>query len=175
MSNRTKANFVTAIISFVVVSSVLFLASLYVINQGELLEEQLAALEEQNRQEASLRRLENIAEESVADRAELNNLFLLRESDSIDFLNQIESLAPKLGLTLSTEGLNQINDRATDTNWVEVNFSFTGPRKNVEAYVEILENVSYVSEVTNLTLSARSSELWNADITMRVQLLEYEE
>lgn len=171
MSDRTKTNLIIAIVSFVVTAAAVFFVIVYVTGQGTVLQEQIKALEEQSTQEASLLRLKRIAEESTDDRALVGSFFLQQESDSIDFLNQIETLAPQVGVSLQTRGLDQINDKTTKTDWVEVSFTFSGSRASVQRFIEILETVSYISRVTNIELRAQSSAFWRADVTMRIRLL----
>ena len=143
----------------------------WIVNQnGTLLKEQLAAVNAQNQQEASLLRLQRLAQETEADRELLESHFLLRESDSIAFLSEIETLAPEIGLSLETKNLQQISEK-DNTSWIEVTFAVTGARIDVENFVQILEIVPYVSKITAIDMSARSSEFWQADVTIQVQLL----
>jgi flagellar basal body-associated protein FliL len=138
-------------------------------NSG-LLTEQLVALKEQNQQEASLLRLQRLANETEADREKLSNYFLLRESDSITFLSEIESLAPKLGLQLETEELKQLLGE-DKVSWIEAGFSVTGSRKNIERFVQLLEALPYVSKVTSVQMNSQSGRDWSAEIRIQVQLL----
>lgn len=174
MSNSAKRNIIFGSI-LIIVSVVIFVFMVFqVINQGTELEEQVAALQEERAQEASYFSLRRIAEESAFDRAQLHTYFLERESDSIDFLNTIERIAPEAGVILETNSLESVTS-ADQTQWVEATFAFSGSRDQVERFIQILESVPYVSRVTAINMSARSSTEWRASVTIQVRVLAYEE
>lgn len=146
----------------------------WIINQnGALLKEQLSTLNEQNKQEASLLRLQRLAEDTREEREKLGSHFLLRESDSIIFLSEIESLAPNIGLSLETKELKQVVEK-DKTTWIEVTFGATGARTDVENFIQILEIIPYVSRVMTVKMEARSTEYWQAIVTVQVQLLQHD-
>lgn len=146
----------------------------WTINQnGALLREQLETLNEQNRQEASLLRLQRLATETKDDREELASHFLLRESDSIAYLSDIETLAPSVGVTLETKDLRQVDEK-DKTSWIQVSFALTGERDSLEQFIDLLEKTPYVSRIISVNLVARSAEYWQANVTIQVQLLGYD-
>jgi len=142
--------------------------------EGTLLREQVAAMNAEQAQRDALNRLERMADESTDDRASLVSHFLQQESDSINFLNQIESLAPSAGVSLQTDSLQKITDPETSSTWIEVGFTFSGSKENVQKFVSVLEHVPYLSHITSLKLAARSSTNWQARVTMRVYVLSYD-
>jgi len=142
--------------------------------QGEKLTEQIATLEAQRSQEESYFRLQKITEETKSERAQLESYYLLNESDSIDFLNKVEELAPRAGVSLKTSNLQSVEDPVDDSQWIAVNFSFNGSRQRVRDFVKILEELPYVSRLTAVELSADSQGQWNANVTMRVRVLAYD-
>lgn len=172
MKSKTSQNLLlAAILLFFTAGSALSLLW-FISKNSVLLTEQLNALKEQNQQEASLLRLQRLANETEADREKLSNYFLLRESDSITFLSEIESLAPKIGLTLETKELKQLLD-AQKSPWIEASFSVSGSRKNIERFLKILEVFPYVSRVISIEMEAQSSESWSAAVKIQVRLLNY--
>lgn len=141
--------------------------------QGNLLSERVQALSKQRSQESSFYRLQKISEDSVKEREKLTAHFLQKESDSIDFLNQVESLAPEVGVNLKTENLKEIIDK-NGKSWIEVNFSFSGSKQRVQNFIDVLENLPYLSQVTSVSLSSGESAVWQAKVVMQVHVLSYD-
>ncbi len=139
-----------------------------------LLAEQVRTLAEQQGQENSFFRLQRIAEESAEDRAQLQSYFLLQEGDSINFLNQVESLAPTIGVSLETNSLNQLPETKAGDNWIEVGFTYNGSRESVNRFTNILEHLPYVSYVTQYSVTADTPTNWEAKITLLVYVLSYD-
>lgn len=175
MSGGTKKNIVVASVLVVIAAAVFGFMFYQISVQGTTLGTQVTALREEQAQEANYLRLQRIAEESVADREELRSYFLTRESDSIDFLNMVESIAPQSGVTLRTSGLETISDPVDKSNWIQVTFAFSGSRSSVQNFIETLENVPYVSKLMSVDISARSSTDWHANVVMRVRILGYDQ
>ena len=118
--------------------------------------------------------MQRIAIETAEDRAKLQSYFFIRESESIDFLNRVEAIAPQAGVTLETEGLKQVEGKEDGYVWIESQFSFSGSRDDVQRFVRILETLPYQLRLTNLEMSAQSSSLWEALVTIKVRVLDYD-
>jgi hypothetical protein len=142
--------------------------------KSDLLREQLTSIELENKRESDFYRLQKTSEESAADRKAVEEYFLPQSSDSIDFLNRVEQLAPQSGVTLKTDGLEEASDKKTKQKWIVASFSFSGTQANVENFLNILETAPYLSRVTSVSLNARSLDNWEAKVTMRVFILGYE-
>lgn len=172
MKNVTLRNLIIALVLFTgVVGSVLF-GFLEIMSNSTKLEQQIAAVAAQNEQEEELLRLQKLATNSETDRTELASYFLLRESDSISFLSKIETLAPSVGVQLQTVALEQVT--ADQKEWIEVDFLASGTRIDVLNFVQILEIIPFVSRLTFVDLKQTSSNEWQANMTIQVQLLTYE-
>lgn len=143
--------------------------------QGDKLVTQLDTLSEQRAQEEAYFRLRRVAEESAAERAELGNYFFSGESESIDFLNMVEQMAPRSGVELETTSLNLVEDVEDGKEWVEIGFLFEGSRSRVQNFLHILEELPYVSKITMVDLVAADQTQWQARITMRVRVMSYDE
>lgn len=143
--------------------------------QALVLNQQIETLQVERTQEVSFQRLQKIAEETVNDRGAIESYFLKRESESIDFLNLVEELAPQAGVTLKTSGLNTIKPPGSSYEWIEVSFEFVGEQNRVDAFLYLLENLPYHSRVSEVNLKARSSEQWQAEVTMQVMIYAYDE
>ena len=172
MTKTTLRNLIIALSVFVVVVGGVSVAFISVLKGSQTLEQQITAVASQNQQEQSLLRLQRIAQSSEAEREELASYFLLRESDSIDFLTEIETSAPDMGLSLETTNLQPVLEDGK--NWVEASFSIGGSRNDVQNFVSTLENIPYVSRVKSVNMIGSGSN-WRADIVIQVQLLIYAE
>jgi hypothetical protein len=172
MTKTTLRNLILSLATFFVVGGGVLIAFLSVLEGSQTLEQQIEAVAAQNQQEEELLRLQRIAQGSEAERAQLESYFLLRESDSISFLSEIESIAPTFNLDLETTGLQQVNE--DNTNWIQADFSVTGPRSVVQDFVKVLETIPYVSRVKSVRMTGARGENWQASIVIQVQLLSYE-
>ena len=170
MSRLTIKHFVisTALLLFTI--SLCVLAVYKIMANAQTLKQQVTVLAAEQAQENSYYRLQKINEDSKGEREHLGTYFLRQSSDSIDFLNKVEELAPRAGVDLKTEMLEDIADKNTGTKWINVKFSFSGTQTDVERFVEILERLPYFSQVTAVSLKARSLDNWQAQVTMRVFL-----
>tara|TARA_B100000508_G_scaffold97182_1_gene76126 strand:- start:3603 stop:4130 length:528 start_codon:yes stop_codon:yes gene_type:complete len=175
MSSGTKKNIIVAAILIALATAAFGFMFYQISVQGKTLMAQVTALREEQAQEATYLRLQNIAVDSVEDREQLGSYFFRREADSIDFLNLVESIAPQLGVTLKTNDLSVVTDQVDQTDWIEVPFSFSGSRESVQNFIKVLENMPYVSKLMSVDIAARSSTNWNANVVMRVRLLDYDE
>ena len=174
MSKSTTTTIVLAIILFISSLGAFGFMFFQVNSQGQQLVEQVSTLQAERSQEDSYFRLQKISEDTTEDRETLYGYFLKNESSSIDFLNLVESLAPEAGVALSTENLEIVSDTSTNTSWVEASFSYTASRERVEAFLEILETLPYVLRIEDYTMSRKAVGEWQAQVTMRVQVLNYD-
>lgn len=175
MSKVTIRNIIIVIILLLIASTAYGFVVYNVTAQADSLEAQIDILEEEQAREETYYKLQRIAEETVSDREKVSSYFLFRESDSIDFLNKVESLAPEAGVVLKTEGLELIEDKVDDSEWIEVQFSFVGSRENVQRFIKVLETLPYVLRVTDINMSARSSTEWSVRLTLKVIVSTYDE
>ena len=147
----------------------------YVVFQKEqLLQEQRLAVHKELLQEDTLRKLQHTAENSKADRDTLTHYFIHKESDSIDVLTLVEGMAPKAGIALETKGLQKVTDKDTKTDWIEINFDFSGKRPDVERFMAILERLPYLSYVTSVNLNQQNPDYWRALVTLRVYISNHD-
>jgi|AntRauTorckE6833_2_1112554.scaffolds.fasta_scaffold03102_10 hypothetical protein len=175
MSPSTLKITVVSIVLFIVSTAAFVFMLIQSQQQGEQLVAQLTTLDEQRAQEESYYRLQRIAEESTADRAQLSSYFFSSESESIDFLNMVERLAPEAGVTLETDTLNLVEDAEDDKQWVEIGFSFEGSRSRVQNFLTILEELPYVTKIIRVNMVATSQSQWQSQVIMRVRVLTYDE
>jgi hypothetical protein len=125
-------------------------------------------------QQDSFFRLQRLAENTTNEREQIQDLFLVSNSDSIDFLNLVEGLAPQEGVQLSTEQVEEIQTAEGQPDWVKIDFTFSGSREAVENFVQIIETLPYVLRVDYLSMNLTSGSEWRAEVTVKVQLLNYD-
>ncbi len=170
MSKKSLRIFIISVL-LLAVALAAFVFSVYVIRHSEAkLSAQLEALAKERQQQEHYFEIEKLHETSAADRTSLDRYLLTSEGGSIDILTQIETLAPQAGVVLETKNLQKVNEKETKTDWIEVTFAFSGDRASVERFVSVLETLPYVSHITNLSLSARASNNWEAVTTFRIRL-----
>jgi len=174
MSNSTKTTFIIAAVVFVLSLVAFGLMIFEVERQGSQLSEQIKTLEAERAQEESFFRLQRIFEETASDRENLKDLFLASESNSIDFLNLVEELAPQAGVSLKTNSLDLSEDKESEKKWIEVSFSFSASRLRVENFLKILENLPYVLRIESYSMNNKSGSEWAADVTMKIQILSHD-
>ena len=175
MSKSTSKYLIVAGLFITSAIGILGFIAYNVVAEGEYLTEQINSFQTQQAQEESYFKLKRIAEDSKDERAELESHFLLSEGDSINFLNQIEKLAPRYGVTINTEGLGIVTDEVDESKWIQVSFALAGSRERIQDFIEVLEELPYVSRLTQVEMESLSSSQWQADVTMRVRVLEYDE
>lgn len=175
MSKITIRNAILAVILLAVSAG----ATVYMVFElnakNILLREQMVALQTKQAQENSFFKMQRVHEESTADREALAKYFFKQESDSIDFLNMVEGLAPKAGVTLKTEGLEQQEDKKAKKTWVLIDFVFSGSYEKVTDFVTILENLPYEAEITSVSLAVEPGSNWVARTTMKINVYTYDE
>jgi len=176
MSPSTIKITAVSIVLFIIASGSFAFIFLQTQQQGEKLVAQLDTLTEQRTQEEAFFRLRRVAEESSAERSKLSEYFFAGESESIDFLNMVEQLAPEAGVTLETNSLNLIEgtESEDEKQWVEMGFSFEGSRSRVQNFITILEELPYVLKVITVDIVAADQTRWQAQVTMRVRVLNYD-
>ncbi|MFT7644675.1 MAG: hypothetical protein ACI9BF_000326 [Candidatus Paceibacteria bacterium] len=174
MSKSTIRNGVMALLLISSAVGVFGIMVYQVIAQGDHLNSQIEVLEKERARDASYYQLVRIEEESTADREELRSHYLFKESDSIDFLNRVETLAPEVGVSLKTDKLNVITDESDNSEWVQVSFSFSGSRERVQRFIQVLESLPYVLRVTEVEMGAKSSTEWSVNLTLQVRVLAYD-
>lgn len=174
MSPSTIRTIIIAIVLFGLATAAFIFMWVQAQQQGEQLLTQLNTIGEQQAHEESYFRLRRVAEESGAQRAQLSDYFFASESESIDFLNTVEAMAPEVGVTLETNSLDLIEDTEDSQQWVEIDFSFSGSRSRVQKFLSLLELLPFVSKITTVSLVAVDQTIWQAEVTMRVRVLNYD-
>jgi hypothetical protein len=170
MSRSTIKHLLIATCALMVSVGVVFFAVYTIHKEEKTLATQVSVLAEEQAQENAHYRLQKIFEETKTERDRLSKYFLKQGSDSIDFLNKVEALAPQAGVSLKTDSLEEFSDKKTGAKWIIVKFSFAGSQTDVERFVTILEQLPYFSQVMGVTIKTSAANGWQANVTMRVFL-----
>lgn len=169
MSKNTKNTFIIAlIISLVSISACGFI--IYEIkNQGLQLEEKVKILAEYNDKEISYLNVTKIMKEAEGDREQIANKFFKNEKDYILFLDEIETLAPNMGLVLKTSAIEDVFDDQKKLIFAKITFSYKGQKKSVMDFSKMLENIPYYSYIETLSLKD-VSESWEGEATILISV-----
>ena len=175
MSKSTTTAIIISVILFVVAISGISLMIYQVNQQSDQLDSQVATLEKEQAQENSYFKLQRLSEDTEVDRVLLKSYFLEQESNSIDFLNLVESIAPEAGVDLKTDKLDVLKRKGEESEWIEATFTFSASRERVLNFIQVLETLPYVLRLTTIEMSLKSASSWQAQVTMQVQILDYVE
>lgn len=172
MNLRTKQIALVAGLVFVVcVVAVLFFVR-EINSQVANLSEQIIAIETDRAQQIVFSRIKKTDQETQVTRDKLKSYYLQSQSDSIDFLNYIEEQAQISGVELSTGSPTEVE--RSDTTYLSVGYTFKGSLNRVEVFLQKLENIPYVSQLQSLKISQQAENVWQAEVVIEVNVLNYE-
>ena len=142
------------------------------LNQNRLLlETQIAQIQQTQAQEAAFIQLRRLAEQSEAERAELQTFVLTQQNDAIVPLSLIEEeWGPQLGVKAVPTGIS--TKAAEPHNWLVLQFSLEGSAVGVRTMIQLLEQLPYVSELTAVSLQESDRGMTTAAVTVQIALLE---
>lgn len=160
MSTKTKKILIASIITTTVTVSIFGLFFNEIRLRGAQLEQQISILTENNSKESTNVRVKRLVQETEQQRLTLTNHFFSNESQSISFLNEVEQLAKKQGLSLKTEALDKVVDPVTNEETIKMVFVFSGQKSTVFRFSEILEVIPYHSSVDSLILRKQPDGSW---------------
>jgi len=172
MSDRTKRVAIIATVLFViaVLTVVLFVREINI--QSTKLSEQIMAIETERAQQEVFTSVQRISNNTLTIRQELQGYYLDSQSDSINFLNFIEDQAIASGVELTTNTPTEtVKD---DEAFLSVGYEFKGSLTRVENFIKQLENIPYISHLESLSLSQQAGGVWEAEVEIMVNILDYE-
>lgn len=169
MSKNTKNTFIIASITFLVSVSACLFFTFEIKSQGLHLEEKVKILAEYNDKEIAYLNVSKIIKEAEGDRAQIASKFFKNENDYILFLNEIETLAPNMGLVLKTSAIEDVLDDEKKPKFAKITFSYKGQKKSVMDFSRMLENISYYSYIETLSLK-EGSEGWEGEATILISV-----
>ena len=169
MNSRTKKILILSLVA-VSISATACIFLLYQINtQGKKLGSYITILNEQSAQEESYVRISRLVQETEDDRKTVASAFFKDESDSIGFLGDIESLATKIGLELTTDELNKVT--AEDkSEYITMTFTYRGKKAVVQDFTTLLEQVPYHAWIQSLYLQEIDTSTWEGTATIHITI-----
>ncbi|MCB9810660.1 MAG: hypothetical protein H6779_02420 [Candidatus Nomurabacteria bacterium] len=171
MSNNTKSTFIISLISFVLTSAICGFLFFEINAQGVRLDNNVALLKSNNKKDYTHLNITRTMQETEAQRTELSTKFLRDANDSITFLDEMEALAPTLGLTLRTESIDDtIADKEKGLKFFKVVFVYVGEKDAVKDFVRILENIHYHSYLESLSLKSIAGDTWEGEATILITM-----
>lgn len=107
----------------------------------------------------------------LGSRSRLRALVLLSESDTIEFLGNVESIAEARGVSVTTIELKE--EKITDPHFNELlaTFSLRGDEEEVERVLKLMELLPYRSTINSLMLN-RAAGVTSATVVLRVSTIK---
>ncbi len=170
MNNNTKKIFVTSLITSLLALSVCLFMAYEINGQGMLLEEQISILSDNNKKEILYTNTNRTIKETEQEREAVSEKFLKDENDLIYFLTEIEGLAPKLGLTVETDNIENVLNEEKKLEAIKVSFIYSGQKNKVMDFTKLIENIPYHSYVDTLSLTELASGNWEGKITVFITM-----
>jgi hypothetical protein len=170
MTAHTKRNTIIALIFLSVSVSLLSFLVWQIQQAGKKLDTYLSVLQEQSTQEAAYLQVSRLVQETESQRNALSQSFFTDESESIAFLNDIESLAARSGVTLKTEGLDKLKDKDGD-EFITMTFIFGGSYEKVRRFTELFESIPYHSRITSVSLRKTATTAWEGQLSILISLM----
>lgn len=102
--------------------------------------------------------------------------YLLTESETINFLNDLETFARGTGLVYSTDALKVEPLPNSQFKAIELQLRAEGAEQRVIDFLTLLETLPYYSRISALSLESQSRDggQWLARVTLVVGLREYD-
>lgn len=153
--------------SLLALISIILLATLvyFVFSEGKKLMAQQQLMANQEVQTQSYVALEKLLSISAEQRTAMHT-YVLTEDETIEFLSNIERIAPEQGVELITGSLNVASSSAFSL--LKVQYSIKGETTAVERMLAILETLPYASSLTSLDITRGSTE--GSGVTSQVEL-----
>jgi hypothetical protein len=172
MSRLTTRNLIIVSIILAVAVGAFVGAGYFLMLKEQTLQSQLETLKKEQQQESLYFRLEKVALDSKSKRELLGAPLLEEGGGIIDVLLWIEERARENNIDYKTDTLKDVVDKEERTEWIEAPVVFSGSKDDVERFLAILEHLPYLSYVSSVNMSARSSSNWEAKATLRILLFK---
>ena len=170
MGNKTKQTLIIAVVTLVVTAGLCLFLFNEIRTQTLVIEEKVAVMSENNAKEAAFNHLNKLVKDTKEERERIADVFLHDESESIRFLNEIETLAPTFGLTFKTDALEKNKDEKSKEEYIKMAFSYSGAKEAVLKFTELIETIPYHSQVDALSLRETSAGNFEGKISIRITI-----
>ena len=140
--------------------------------QGVKLEEQMEVVNTKRILENTYNDLVQTLKATEVEHKELAGYFLT-ETQTIQFLSEIESIARNLGLSIVTDSLEVQPLPKENFETILLRLRVQGDKETLLGFIKILENVPYFSHVKELELQQQAG-VWSANVKLMVGLQAYD-
>ena len=96
--------------------------------------------------------LQNTLASSQAERVEVSSYVVRGNEGTIALLSQIEELASKLGVELTTDKLDVVTPKDAEFSNLNASISFRGSEKATITMIEALENLPFMGHIKQMTI-----------------------
>ena len=172
IASKTKKIAIVASLVLVSTMAITAVSIWLVMQQSVLLQQQVLTIATDRAQEEAFVRLKRKVSDTQEERADLESYFLVSQSDSIDFLNYIETLAQRQGVVIETSSPTE--KELNGQTFLSVGYNVSGSLTQLETFIALLEVLPYVSQVQSVSLNKQTDTLWQASVQIDVTLLSYE-
>ena len=171
MSKKTINNLIISIIVLTMSIGVCAYLFYEIDRKGVQLEEQVAILAENNSKENTYLNIKRTVQETEEERSSIANKFFKDENNNaINFLNEVESMAPSFGLDFKTEALDSVVDKDKKVQAIKMSFVYSGNKTAVMNFTKLMENIPYHSYIESLFLKELSADVWEGKMTLIVSV-----
>jgi hypothetical protein len=169
--SKTKLIGIISLIYLLVAAGVLAWVLYEIYTSGKELDERVALIADKHATSRAYTELSNLLLSTKSDREELTT-YLLTEEHTSDFLTDIESFGPRLGVALTTLSLT-VEEKEGMFDDLLIEFSFEGTEFAVKNMLEVFETLPYHSQVTTLTMTESIDGNTEVTLGLRVSLLKH--
>jgi hypothetical protein len=169
--SKTKLIGIISFLCLLVAGGVLAWVLYEIYTSGKELDERVALIADKHATSRAFTELSNLLLSTQEDRDELAT-YLLTEAETSNFLTDIESFGPRLGVALTTLSLT-VEEKEGMFDDLMIEFSFKGTEFAVKKMLEVFENLPYHSQVTSLTMTQSVDGNTEATLGLRVSLLNH--
>lgn len=170
IGHKTKVIFFITLTFLVFSSMSLWWMMSVVLSTGEEATDKVTKIADSLAQEHKFQELIHLAEQTESVRDELEQ-YILAESDTINFLAQIEKVGVSQGVGFEINSLTEKGSEA-DFKIMELNITMDGSEDRLIRMVKIFENLPYHSEVVSYKFSnSREGGLSKGSMTFQVSLV----
>jgi len=152
LTKRAKSIGIIAIVTTVTSITIVAGGLFWVLQQGSALVDRAQVIADHESRKSTYQSLQDLLARTETERAALLD-YTLTETDTIDFLATIESMARTHGVLLVTDTLNVADEKDSTTyQTLHASFTITGEVDAVNTVLKVLEELPYMSRVDGVNI-----------------------
>lgn len=167
---QTKTNiFAISALGLFVLACFVLAGMWYVVSGRALtLDEALTTAAVKTAEENQMARISEVMEASATDR-ELLKSFILDDTEVINFISHLESVAQSRGLSITTQNVTTGPiEGSVLFEKLNLDLQISGNKKNVMEFVSYVELLPYQALIPNINLQRSSALIWSANFELHV-------